>query len=129
MFLLVPTHPLRVCIKADISNGSCCLSALALLVGCQEGHPACKKTQWWGTDMVICLERGAGLHVAQQMPLPLTISCSSKYRLVLPFWYWLTRVLPDKGPLNGCSCFVVVVVIVVQCFDTVGWASGRASGL
>ena len=30
-------------------------SALMLLVGRQEGHPACKK-QWWGTGMVICLE-------------------------------------------------------------------------
>jgi len=40
------------------------------------------------------------LHIAQQMPLPLTISCSSKSRLVLtflvlPFWYLLTRVVPD----------------------------------
>jgi len=26
------------------------------LVGRQEGHPACKKTEWWGTGMVICLE-------------------------------------------------------------------------
>ena len=22
--------------------------------------------------------------------------------LVLPFWYQLTRVVPDKGPLNAC---------------------------
>jgi len=29
---------------------------------------------------------------------------SVKSRLVLPFWYWLTRVVPDKGPLNGCVC-------------------------
>jgi len=41
------------------------------------------------------------LHMAQQMPLPPTISCSSKSRLVvpswfLPFWYLLTRVVPDK---------------------------------
>ena len=34
-------------------------SALTLLVGRQEGHPACKKTEWWGAGMVICLERGA----------------------------------------------------------------------
>jgi len=26
-----------------------------LLVGRQEGHPACKK-QWWGASVVICLE-------------------------------------------------------------------------
>ena len=67
-------------------------SALTLLVGRQEGHPALK-TEWWGADMVICLERGADLHMAQLMPLPLTVSCSVKSRLVLPFWYWLTRVV------------------------------------
>jgi len=32
---------------------------LTLLAGQQEGHPACKKTEWWGTGVVICLERGA----------------------------------------------------------------------
>ena len=36
-------------------------SALTLLVGRQEGHPACKKTERWGAGMVICLERGADL--------------------------------------------------------------------
>jgi len=50
------------------------LSALTLLVGRQEGHPACKKTEWWGAGMVICLERGADLHMAQLMPLPLIVS-------------------------------------------------------
>ena len=28
---------------------------------------------------------------------------SVKSRLVLPFWYRLTRVVPEKGPLNGCN--------------------------
>ena len=31
------------------------------------------------------------------MPLPLTVSCFSKSRLVLPIWYRLTRVVVDKG--------------------------------
>ena len=31
--------------------------------------------------MVICLERGADLHMAQPMPLPLTVSCFSKIQL------------------------------------------------
>ena len=78
-------------------------SALTLLVGQQEGHPACKKLEWWGAGMVICLERGADLHMVQLMPLPLTVSCFSKSRLVLPFWSRLTRVVPEKGPLNVCS--------------------------
>ena len=56
-------------------------SALTLLVGWQEGHPACKKTEWWGAGMVICLERGADLHMVQLMPLPLTVSCFSKIQI------------------------------------------------
>jgi len=39
-------------------------SALTLLVGWQEGHPACKKTEQWGAGMVICLEQDADLHMA-----------------------------------------------------------------
>jgi len=58
-------------------------SALTLLLGRQEGHPACKKL----TGGVLSL-------------------ASVKSRLVVPFWYWLTRVVPDKGPLNGCVCYV-----------------------
>ena len=58
-------------------------SALMLLVGRQEGHPACKKKlgEWWVAGVVICLERGADLHMAQLMPLPLTVSCFSKIQI------------------------------------------------
>jgi len=35
--------------------------------------------------MVVCLERGADLHMAQLMPLPLTISCFSKIQIGLTF--------------------------------------------
>ena len=59
--------------------------ALTLLVGWQVGHPACKKTEWWGACMVICLERGADLHLAQLMPLPLTVSCFSKIQIGFTF--------------------------------------------
>ena len=65
--------------------------------------------EWWGAGMVICLEQGADLHTAPLMPLPLTVSCSSKSRLVLPFWYRLTRVVPDKWLLNGCVCVCVYI--------------------
>jgi len=51
----------------------CAFSALTLLVGWQEGHKASKKLEWWGAGVVICLERGAELHMAQRMPLPLTL--------------------------------------------------------
>jgi len=57
-----------------------------LLVGRQEGHPACTKVEWWGAGVVICLQRGADLHMAKLMPLPLTVSCFSKIQMGLPFW-------------------------------------------
>ena len=60
-------------------------SALTLLVGRQEGHPACKKTQWWGAGVVVSLEQGADLHMAQLMPLPLTVSCFSKIQIGFTF--------------------------------------------
>jgi len=84
-------------------------SALTLLVRRQEGHPACKKTKWWGAGV----EQGADLHLAQLMPLPLTVSCFSKIQMVLPFWYWLTRVVPDRRPLNGCVCVCVRACVYV----------------
>jgi len=62
------------------------------------------KYEWWGAGMVISLGRSANVHMVQLMPLPLTVSCSIKSKLVSPFWNQLTRVDPDKGPLNGCYC-------------------------
>jgi len=60
-------------------------SALTLLVGRQEEHPACKKTEWWDAGVVICLEQGADLHMAQLMPLPLTVSCCNKIQIGITF--------------------------------------------
>jgi len=35
--------------------------------------------------MVICLERDADLHMAQLMPMPLTVSCFSKIQIGFTF--------------------------------------------
>ena len=40
---------------------------------------------WWGAGVVICLERDADLHIAQLMPLPLTVSCFSKMQTGFTF--------------------------------------------
>jgi len=57
-------------------------SALTLLVGRQEGHPACKKLSGGVLAcLLIFLEQGADLHMTQLMPLPLTVSCSSKIQI------------------------------------------------
>jgi len=45
-----------------------------LLVGRQEGHLACKKLS--GGVLAWLSQRGADLHMAQLMPLPLTVSSS-----------------------------------------------------
>ena len=58
---------------------------MTLLVGRQEGHPACKKLEWWGAGVVVWLERGADLHIAQLVPLPLTVSCFSKIQIGFTF--------------------------------------------
>ena len=71
--------------KYRVCNRVIAFSALTLLVGRQEGHPACKKTEWWGAGVVICLELGADLHMAQMMPLPLTVSCFSKIQIGFTF--------------------------------------------
>ena len=71
------------------------------------------KTEWWGAGMVVCLEQGADLHMAQLMPLPHTVSCFSKIQI--GFWYRLTRIVPDKVPLNGCVCACVVACELIVC--------------
>ena len=80
-------------------------SALTLLVGWQEGHLACKKTEWWGPGKVICLERDAHLHIAQLMPLPLTLSCFSKIQIGFTF---LVRAHPgspgQRAVKRVCVC-------------------------
>ena len=85
-------------------------SALTLLVGRHEWHPACKK-----------LSGGvlAWLSVWSEMQTciwPSWCHCHSlsiasvKSRLVLPFWYRLTSVILEKRPLNVCVCVCVSII-------------------
>ena len=83
-------------------------SALTLLVGRQGGHPACKKLSggvlaWlsvWSEVQTCIPSSWCHCH---------SLSLASvKSRLVLPLWYWLARVDPDKGPLKGCVCVCVL---------------------
>ena len=85
-------------------------------VGCaagRGGHPVCKKTERWGAGVVICLERGTDLHMAQLMPLPLTVSCFGKIQIGFTFLVPAHLGSPGKGPLNGCVCFCVCVCVCV----------------
>ena len=88
-------------------------SVLTLLVGLQEGHPACKKTEWWGAGMVICLELGAELHMAQLMPLPLTDSCFIKIQTGFTF-----LVPAHQGSLGKRAVKWVCVCVFYSCCIT-----------
>jgi len=80
-----------------------------LLVGHQEGHLACKKTEWWGAGVVICLERGADLHMVQlMMPLPHTVSCFSKIQIGFIFVAPAHLGSPGQRAVNWvCVCVCV----------------------
>ena len=43
------------------------------------------KNEWWGAGVVVCLEQGADLHMAQLLPLPPTVSCFSKIQIGFTF--------------------------------------------
>ena len=103
---------------------TCCFvfvafSALTLLVGRQEGHPACKKTEWWGAGVVVCLEQDADLHMAQLMPLPLTVSCFSKIQIGFTFLVPAHLGSPGKRVVKRvCVCVLWICDIMLHhcCF-------------
>jgi len=71
-----------VCVYAIFCDA---FSALTLLVGQQVGHPACKKLSGGVLAWLSVLERGADLHMAQLMPLILTVSRLSKIQIGFTF--------------------------------------------
>ena len=82
------------------------ISALTLLVGQQEGHPAYKNRVvgcWCG-----CLEQCADLHIAQLMPLPLTVSYFSKIQIGFTCLVLAHLGSPGKRAVKRvCVCVVV----------------------
>ena len=82
-----------------VKDGFSAFSALTLLVGRQEGHPACKKTERWGAGV----DRGSDLHMAQRIPVPLTVSCFCKIQIGFTFLV----------PAHPCVCVLVCVCVCV----------------
>jgi len=85
--------------------------ALTLLVGRQEGHPACIKTEWWGAGVVICLERGADWHTAQLMPLPLTFFCFSKIQIGFTFLVPAHQGSPEQRAVKWVCLFACLYCV------------------
>ena len=68
--------------------------------------------------MVICLERGADLHMAQLMPLPLTVSCSSKIQIGFTFLVPAHLGSPGQRAVKGVCVCVCVCVCLSLCMLT-----------
>ena len=82
--------------------------ALTLLVGRQEGHPACKKKLSGGVLAWLSVwSEGQTCIWTSWCHCQSLALASVKSRLGLPFWYRLTRVVPEKGPLNVCVCVLL----------------------
>jgi len=100
----------------------CChnyaFSTLMLLVGRQEGHIWPVKTEWWvlawlsvWSEVQTCIQP-SWCHCYSLSLAPI------KSRLVLPFWYQLTWVVPDKGLLSGC---VVIITTTAALLSLPAW--------
>jgi len=69
--------------------------------------------------VVICLERGADLHIAQLMPLPLTVSCFSKIQIGLTFLVPAHLGSPGQRAVKRVCVCVFVCVCTPQAGDIV----------
>ena len=84
-------------------------SALMLLIGWQEGHPACKNLSGGVLAWLSHLERDADLHMAQLMPLPLTVFCFSKIQIGFTFLILAQPGSPGKRAVKRvcvCVCYL-----------------------
>ena len=62
--------------------------------------------------MITCLERGADLHMAQRIPLPLTVSCFSKIWIGFTFLVPAHLGSPGKRAVKRvCVCVKIYVTV------------------
>jgi len=60
--------------------------------------------------VVVCLEQGADLHMAQLMPLPLTLSCFSKIQIGFTFLVPAHLGSPRKKAIERGMCVSLCVI-------------------
>ena len=86
---------------------SCTRTVTLLLVGRQVGHTACKKLTG-GVPAWLSVWSEVQTHIWCSWCHCHSLSPASvKSRLILPFYYWLIRVVRNKGLLNRCVCIIV----------------------
>ena len=67
--------------------------------------------------MVICLERGADLHMAQLMPLPLTVSCFSRIQFGFAFLVPAHSGIPGKRAVKRVCVILCHKVVTSEALD------------
>jgi len=106
LYWLIFTLTGRICSQSKVY----CRSALL----CRFNIP---KTEWWGAGVVICLEWRADLHMAQLMPLPLTVSCFNKIQIGLTFLVPAHLGSPGKRAVKRvCVCLLFFRCLLILCF-------------
>jgi len=81
--------------------------------------------------MVIYLERGADLHMAQLMPLPLTVSCFSRIQIGFTFLVLAHPGSPGKRAIKrvcvfACACACVCVCVYSHSAESIEFATWKA---
>ena len=67
--------------------------------------------------MVICMEQGADLHMAQLMPLPLTVACSCRIQIGFTFLVPADLGTPRKRAVKRvCVCVCVCANFITVLF-------------
>jgi len=95
---------MRICLQ--------CFDAVGWAAGRASGQ---QKTEWWGAGVVGCLEQGADLHMAQLMPVPLTVSCFSKIQIGFTFLVPAHLGSPGKGAVKRvCVCVCGLMRIFIS---------------
>ena len=76
--------------------------------------------------MVICLERDADLHMAQLMPLPLTVSCFSKIQIGFTFLVPAHQGSPGKSAVKRVCVCVCTYLLTCERYFAVRVHTDRA---
>jgi len=90
-------------------------------LGGRKGIRPVIKTERWGAGVVICLERCADLHMAQLMPLPLTVSCFRKIQICFTFLVPAHPGSPGQRAVKWV-CVRMLLNVWIECVN------GRARG-
>jgi len=76
--------------------------------------------------VVICLEQGADLHMAQLMPLPFTVSCFSKIQIGFTFLVPAYPGSPGQRAVKRvCVCVCVLVLWMASYLHIMGHIEAR----